>query len=365
MNPTPLSLIAEVTHRCPLRCVYCSNPIELEKRESELETADWLRVIREAQALGVLQLHFTGGEPLLRGDLEEMISEASRLRIYTNLITSGVGLGETRLKALVAAGLDHVQLSVQDSSESGAERIAGVGVHAAKLRAAALIAQEPVAFTVNAVIHKMNIERLGEIIALAESMGAQRLEVAHTQYYGWALVNRAHLLPTRTQFEASREVVARARARLGSRMKIDFVVPDYHLDYPKPCMGGWAQKMLLVEPSGRALPCHAAGQITGFARESVRESSLEKIWNESALFQAYRGLDWMPEPCRSCDRRDVDFGGCRCQAFALTGDAARTDPVCHLSPDHALVRAALEQTSSAQLKYRGDLLSDSKQERKF
>jgi pyrroloquinoline quinone biosynthesis protein E len=339
----PLALIAEITHRCPLHCVYCSNPLELTSRSEELATADWLRVFREAAALGVLHLHLTGGEPLARPDLAEMIRGARHLGLYTNLITSGIGLARERLAQLVEAGLDHIQLSFQDSSESTANWIAGARAHAHKVELAALIRQQRIAFTVNLVVHRQNIDHLEKMIAALEALHPDRMEIAHAQYYGWALQNRSALLPTRAQLERALAVVAAAEERLRGKVRIDMVVPDYHARFPKACMGGWGRQLLLIDPAGRALPCHAAGVIPGMTFDNVREHTLDWIWTRSAAFQKFRGEDWMPEPCRSCDRRKEDFGGCRCQAFLLTGDASATDPVCELAPLHQLIEDAVRE----------------------
>ncbi|MFZ0287111.1 MAG: pyrroloquinoline quinone biosynthesis protein PqqE [Terriglobales bacterium] len=346
MLPTPLALIAEITHRCPLHCVYCSNPLEMQKAASELSTEDWVRVFGEAGKLGVLHLHLTGGEPLARADLTELIAGARAGGLYVNLITSGIGLAEARLAALVEAGLEHIQLSFQDSREAGADEIAGTRSHARKLQLAQLIRQFKIAFTVNAVVHRQNLDHLDEIIAMAEELGADRLEIANVQYYGWALRNRDSLLPTREQVEQTQRTVSAAAERLRGRMRIDYVAPDYYARYPKACMGGWGRQLLLIDPAGQVLPCHAAGVIPGMEFDNVREHPLDWIWRESAAFQRFRGEDWMPEPCRSCERRAEDFGGCRCQAFLLTGDAAATDPVCTLAPTHGVVEEALAQISS-------------------
>jgi len=346
MLPNPLALIAEITHRCPLHCVYCSNPLEMQKAAAELSTADWLRVFREGAKLGVLHLHLTGGEPLARTDLTELISGARAAGLYINLITSGIGLSEARLAALVEAGLEHIQLSFQDSQEAGANDVAGARTHAYKLQLGRLIRHFKIAFTVNVVVHRQNLDRLVDIIAMAEELGADRLEIANVQYYGWALRNRDLLLPTRQQVEQSQHTVAAAEERLRGRMRIDFTAPDYYARYPKACMGGWGRRLLLLDPAGQVLPCHAAAVIPGMQFDNVRERSLEWIWRESAAFQRFRGEDWMPEPCRSCDRRTEDFGGCRCQAFLLTGNAAATDPVCTLAPTRGIVERALDKISS-------------------
>jgi pyrroloquinoline quinone biosynthesis protein E len=348
MPANPLALIAEITHRCPLHCVYCSNPLEMQKAAAELATEEWVRVFREAGQLGVLHLHLTGGEPLARTDLTELIAGARAGGLYVNLITSGIGLSEARLAALVEAGLEHIQLSFQDSWEAGANEIAGTRSHAHKLQLARLIRQFKIAFTVNAVVHRQNLDRLADIITMAEDLGPDRLEIANVQYYGWALRNRDLLLPTLRQVERSQQTVAAAQERLRGRMRIDYVAPDYYARYPKACMGGWGRRLLLLDPAGQALPCHAAGVIPGMRFDNVRQHSLEWIWRESAAFQRFRGEDWMPEPCRSCEHRSEDFGGCRCQAFLLTGDAAGTDPVCTLAPKHGVVEQALEQISSVE-----------------
>jgi pyrroloquinoline quinone biosynthesis protein E len=341
--PNPLALIAEITHRCPLHCVYCSNPLELTSRSEELATADWLRVFSEAAALGVLHLHLTGGEPLARPDLAEMIEGARKSRLYTNLITSGIGLSRDRLAQLVEAGLDHIQLSFQDSSEGQANWIAGARAHAHKVELAAWIREHRIAFTVNLVVHRQNIDHLEKMITALEALHPDRMEIAHAQYYGWALQNRSALLPTRPQLDRAVAVVAAAEQRLRGKVRIDMVVPDYHARFPKACMGGWGRQLLLIDPAGLALPCHAAGVIPGMTFDNVREHPLDWIWQSSAAFEKFRGEAWMPEPCRSCDRRKEDFGGCRCQAFLLTGDAAATDPVCELAPLHHLIEDAVRE----------------------
>jgi PqqA peptide cyclase len=347
MPAGPLSLIAEVTHRCPLHCVYCSNPLEMQARDRELSTDIWAEVFRSAAELGVMQLHLTGGEPLARPDLTELVAAGRKAGLYVNLITSGIGLATERLDALVAAGLDHIQLSFQDSDEDAANEIAGARAHAHKISLAGLIKQHRLAFTANMVVHRQNVHRLESMIALAEELGVDRLEIAHVQYYGWALHNRARLLPTRMQWEQSLAVITAARERLAGRIRIDFVAPDYYAKYPKACMGGWGRSVMLIDPAGRALPCHAAGCIPGLEFDNVGEKTLRWIWEESTAFNKFRGEEWMAEPCRSCDRRTQDFGGCRCQALLLTGDASATDPVCSLSPKHGVVEAVLEQMNGA------------------
>jgi pyrroloquinoline quinone biosynthesis protein E len=337
LPPGPLALIAELTHRCPLRCVYCSNPMEMTARAQELPAETWADVFRQAGALGTLQVDLTGGEPLARPDIVELVASVRGAGLYASLITSGIGLTEKRLAALVDAGLDHLQLSIQDAREAGADEIAGTRAHAHKALVASWMKEYRVAFTVNAVVHRQNLDRLPEIIALAEEWGAGRLEIANAQYYGWAQKNRAALLPTREQLDRSLETVSFATQRLRGRMRIDFVVPDYYARYPKACMGGWGRKMMLLTPSGDALPCHAAAVIPGLRFDSVRERSVRWLWEESAAFREFRGEDWMAEPCRTCDRREKDFGGCRCQALMLAGDARATDPVCSLAPARSVV----------------------------
>ena len=343
----PLALIAEITHRCPLHCVYCSNPLELTARSEELATSDWLRVFREAAALGVLHLHLTGGEPLARPDLAEMIATARDAGLYTNLITSGIGLSRDRLQQLVDSGLDHIQLSFQDSEEGSANWIAGTRAHAHKLELAEWIRKHRIAFTINLVVHRQNIDHLERMIVALESLHPDRMEIAHAQYYGWALKNRSALLPTRAQLDRALKVVAAAEERMRGRVRIDMVVPDYHARFPKACMGGWGRQLMLIDPAGRVLPCHAAGVIPGMQFDNVRDHDLGWIWTSSAAFQKFRGEDWMPEPCRSCDRRKEDFGGCRCQALLLTGDANATDPVCELAPLHHLVEEAVRAVDEA------------------
>jgi pyrroloquinoline quinone biosynthesis protein E len=336
----PFGLLAELTYGCPLHCPYCSNPIDLADYREELSTPEWQRVLAEARELGVLQLHLSGGEPLLRRDLPEIVHSATELGLYTNLITSALGLTSRRAEQLRAAGLDHVQISVQADEPALSDRIAGTPSFGRKLAAARLVKELGWPLTLNVVLHRHNIDRIARILDLAEELEADRIELANTQYYGWALLNRDGLLPSRAQLDAAEAVVRAARQRLKGRMEVIYVLPDYYSRYPKPCMGGWGRLQLTVVPNGDVLPCPTAHTLP-LPRVSVREHSLAWIWERSPLFQRFRGTDWMPEPCRSCERRELDFGGCRCQAFALTGDAARTDPVCHLSPDHGIVAAAV------------------------
>jgi PqqA peptide cyclase len=336
-EPVPVGLLAELTYRCPLRCTYCSNPVNLDAYSEELTTTQWHDAIGQARELGVLQVHLSGGEPLLRPDLHELIKHANQKGMYTNLITSGVPLTADRLTTLVEAGLDHVQLSIQDVDATAGDAVAGIRAHDRKRAAAALIRESGLAFTVNVVLHAGNVDRLEAIADYAEGLGAHRVELAHTQYYGWGLRNRAALMPTAAQVQRADEAVGRVRAR--STVELVYVNADHHGDRPKPCMQGWGARQLVIAPTGDVLPCLAAHSLPGLTIPNVRENRLADIWYTSPAFEAFRGTGWMKEPCRSCELRTVDFGGCRCQAYALVGDAAATDPVCGLSPHHGLVEA--------------------------
>jgi len=336
----PYTLVAELTYRCPLRCAYCSNPLDYAGHTDTLTTEDWRRVFREAEDLGVVQLNLTGGEPLVRDDLEALVEEAERLDLYTNLITSGIPLTRERLAGLARLGLDNVQVSIQDVTAAASDRMAGLRSFERKLEVARWVKDLGLPLTVNTVLHRDNLDAVEHVIALAESLRADRLELANTQYLGWALVNRRALLPTPAQLEAARAVAAAARARLQGRMEVLFVTPDYYSRVPKACMDGWGRRFIVVTPDGLALPCHAAHTLPGLVWDNVRDRALGDIWRDSPGFAAFRGEAWMAEPCRSCDRRAIDFGGCRCQAYHLTGDAALTDPACSLSPHHDLVETA-------------------------
>jgi pyrroloquinoline quinone biosynthesis protein E len=338
---TPLALIAELTHRCPLHCVYCSNPLELDARTNELSTDQWTKVFQEAAELGVLQADFTGGEPLARPDILELVTAARGAGLYVNLITSGLPLDEARLAKLVAAGLDHFQLSFQGARPEIASEISGTTTHAQKLRVLEWLRIHRLAVTLNFVIHRQNIHQLEEMLAIAEASCATRVEFANVQYYGWALANRQSLLPTREQLDSSLEILKCAQERLRGKMRVEYVVPDYYAKFPKACMGGWGRKLMLVAPSGDVLPCHAARVIPGLTFENVKDRGLREIWESSPAFQKFRGEDWMQQPCRTCDRRELDFGGCRCQAMLLVNDPAATDPVCSLSPNRPKVDAIL------------------------
>jgi len=349
----PLGLLAELTHRCPLGCPYCSNPLVLDAREDELDTTTWLRVFREAAELGVLQVHLSGGEPGARRNLVDITAGAHAAGLYTNLITSAVGITDKTLAALAEAGLDHVQISIQDSEPKSSDLIAGYeGAYARKRGLAVAVVALRLPLTVNIVIHRANIGRIDELVAMALDMGALRVEIAHVQYYGWALKNRAALMPTRQQVEEAVARIEPLRKQHHGRIVIDAVVPDYYARFPKPCVGGWGRRSLNVTPAGRVLPCHAAESIAGLEFWSVKDHSLREIWERNPAFNAFRGTSFLPEPCQSCERRDIDFGGCRCQAFALTGDARATDPVCHLSPHHHVVEKQAAVREDATYVYR-------------
>jgi PqqA peptide cyclase len=344
--PRPYTLIAELTHRCPLSCPYCSNPLELARLEDELTTAEWREVLQDAEALGVVQVHFTGGEPLARRDLEELVRAARALGLYTNLVTSGVPLDRARLARLAEAGIDHVQVSLQSTRAERADAVAGYPGHARKLEVLRWVKELALPLTINVVLHRDNLDEIDDLVALAEAASADRLELANAQYVAWALTNRGALLPTRTQIEEAAAKAALHKERLKGTIDVLFVKPDYFGTTPKSCMDGWGRRFVHVTPDGRVLPCHAATSIPTLCFESVRERPLFDVWTGSEALNAFRGEGWMPEPCRSCDRRGIDFGGCRCQAFALTGDASATDPACALSPHHAVVvGAAAERTS--------------------
>jgi PqqA peptide cyclase len=336
----PVGVLAELTHRCPLSCPYCSNPIELDSRAGELDTETWKRVFSEAAAVGVLHVHLSGGEPASRPDLVELVKHCHDVGLYTNLITSGVGISEKRMRELADAGLDHVQLSIQDAEAESADRIGGYkGGFARKMDVAKWVNEVGIPLTVNAVIHRANIARAGRMVEFAVELGARRVEIAHTQYYAWAYLNRQALMPSGEQVEKAVTEVEALRKFYAGKIVIDHVAPDYYAKYPKACMGGWAKRTLNITPHGKVLPCHAAETIPGLEFWNVRDHSIADIWFNAPAFNAYRGDDWMVEPCRSCPRKHQDYGGCRCQAMALTGDARNTDPICHLSPNHDKVAA--------------------------
>jgi len=339
----PLWLLLELTYRCPLHCVFCYNPTEFARTGAELATADWIRVLREARSLGSVQLGLSGGEPLMREDLEALVAEAHALGYYINLITSGVGMTEERIGALKRAGLDHIQLSFQDSTREMNDFLSSTRTFELKAQVAALIRKYDYPMVLNVVLHRLNIDHVGEILEMAERMGAQYVELANTQYYGWAWLNRAQLLPSRAQLTRAEEVTQRFRERVGGRMQVYFVVPDYFETRPKACMNGLGSVFLAIAPDGTALPCHAARMLPGLNLPNVREHDVRAIWYHSAAFNQFRGEAWMKEPCRHCPERSKDHGGCRCQAYLLTGDAANADPVCELSPHHDRVVAAVAE----------------------
>nr|WP_244306342.1 pyrroloquinoline quinone biosynthesis protein PqqE [Paraburkholderia lacunae] len=333
----PLWLLAELTYRCPLHCAFCYNPVDFAKHGTELDTGTWCDVITQARRMGAAQIGFSGGEPLVRDDLETLVAHARGLGFYTNLITSGVGLNETRISGLKDAGLDHIQLSFQDSTREVNDFVSSTKTFELKQRVARLIKAHGYPMVLNCVLHRYNLPHVGQIIEMALDMGADYLELANTQYYGWAMLNREQLMPTSEQLQEAEATVNRYRERLGDRCRILFVVPDYFETRPKACMNGWGSVFLGIAPDGTALPCHAARSLPGLELPNVHDASLRDIWYDSHAFNAFRGDGWMREPCRSCDERDTDHGGCRCQAYLLTGDAAAADPVCAKSEHHGQI----------------------------
>jgi len=331
----PAGLLAELTHRCPLQCPYCSNPLEMERANAEISADAWGEIFRQAAAMGALQLHLSGGEPTARRDLDVILRHAVEAGLYTNLVTAGVLLTREHLSRLAEIGLDHVQVSIQDVVPENADRISGYKGGMPKKRDVARWTRElGLGLTINAPMHRQNLDHLPEIIDFAVEVDAQRIEVAHIQYYAWAEKNRAALIPTKEKFLATVDIVEEAKARLLGVLNFDFVIHDHYATLPKACMGGWAKSIVVVTPSGRVLPCHAAQTLPGLQFDNARDGALADIWRYGSAFEAYRGESWMKEPCRTCERRTIDFGGCRCQAFAVTGDATAADPACHLSPDH-------------------------------
>jgi pyrroloquinoline quinone biosynthesis protein E len=354
--PRPFTLIAELSYRCPLHCPYCSNPTDIgdPKYRRELETEDWLRTFRQARELGVIQLALTGGEPMLRRDLVELCAGARDAGLYSSLITAGTLFTRERAEALKSAGLDHVQVSVQSPIPEENDRIAGNRSFEKKIASARVARALDFPLTINCVLHRQNLDHIEELLELTLDLGAQRLELANTQYYGWAVVNQDALMPSLEQLRRGEEAVARFRERVGPAVDVLWVLPDYYEDLPKPCMGGWGRTALVVAPNGDVLPCQAASTIPGLEFDNVREHALGWIWNESDAFTGFRGTEWMQEPCRSCPlgRQEEDWGGCRCQALRLAGDAAATDPVCQFSPHHDLVVSARESAQTDQFVYR-------------
>ena len=361
----PLWLLAEVTYKCPLHCVFCYNPVDYTRYGEELGTEDWLRVLRQGRELGATQLGFSGGEPLTRDDLEIMVTEARKLGYYSNLITSGVGLNEKRIAAFKEGGLDHIQLSFQDSTREMNDFLSSTRTFELKQKVAKLIKKHDYPMVLNCVLHRHNIDHVQQILEMAESMEAEYVELANTQYYGWAYVNRDQLLPTRDQLKRAEEVTNRFRERVGKKMRIFFVVPDYYEERPKACMNGWGAVFLTITADGLALPCHEARMLPGLKFPNVRDHDLGWIWRDSPGFNAYRGDSWMKEPCRTCPDKVKDFGGCRCQAYMLTGDATNADPVCSLSPNHHLVTDVVEkaQTPTPKVEVKPILFRDDKNSR--
>lgn len=357
-NLRPYSLLCELTYRCPLQCPYCSNPVDFVRHMDELDTCEWQRILEEAAALGVVQVHFSGGEPLLRTDLAQIVRRARDLDLYTNLSTGGTLLTEKIAYDLKAAGLDSLQVSIQDADSHNSDSISrGFGSFEKKKKAALVAKNVGLALTINVVLHKQNLDNIDAIIGLAEDMGAERLELANTQFNGWALKNRILLLPTYAQIEHAVTMVESAQCRLKGKMEILYILPDYYEQYPKACLYGWGRVFMTITSDGTVLPCQAAREINGLKFENIRNRSLEKIWFESKTFRMFRGTDWMPEPCHSCPQKMKDFGGCRCQAFLLTGDATVTDPVCSLSPHHSIIEQAIkesEQGSDERIVYRNE-----------
>ncbi|MGH8727298.1 MAG: pyrroloquinoline quinone biosynthesis protein PqqE [Burkholderiales bacterium] len=348
----PLWLLAEITYKCPLHCVYCSNPIDYTRYGEEISTEDWLRVLRQSRELGATQLGFSGGEPLLRKDLEIMIREARKLGYYSNLITSGIGMNEERIAAFRDGGLDHIQLSFQDSTRELNDFLGSTKTFDLKMKVAKLIKKYEYPMVLNVVLHRQNIDHIAQILDMAEQFEVEYLELANTQYYGWAMLNRDHLLPSREQLQRAEEITNAFRARIGDKMRIYFVVPDYYENRPKACMNGWGSIFITVTADGVVLPCHEARQLPGLTFPNVREHDMRWIWYDSPAFNRFRGFDWMKEPCRSCPERFKDFGGCRCQAYMLTGDPTNTDPVCDLSPNHHVVVEAVAQAQAQEQKKR-------------
>jgi len=346
----PLWLVAEITYKCPLHCVFCYNPVDYTRYGKELSTDEWLRVLRESRELGVTQLGFSGGEPLVRDDLEILIAEARKLGYYSNLITSGVGLNEKRIAAFKEGGLDHIQLSFQDSTRELNDFLSSTRTFELKSKTAKLIKQYEYPMVLNVVLHRLNIDHVQQILEMAEAMGAEYVELANTQYYGWALLNRDHLLPSKEQLQRAEEVTNKFRERVGNKMKIYFVVPDYYEIRPKACMNGWGTVFITVTADGTVLPCHEARMLPGLTFPNAREANMKWIWYDSPAFNTYRGDEWMIEPCRSCPEKTKDFGGCRCQAYMLTGDARNADPVCDLSPHHHIITEAIAKAQQARAK---------------
>ncbi len=350
LNITPPRwLLAELTYKCPLQCPYCSNPLDYTKHNAEISTEDWKRVLSQARKMGAVQLGFSGGEPLTRQDLPELVQHARQLGYYSNLITSGYGLTEEKIIQLKEAGLDHIQVSIQASSKELNDHIAGTESYETKKQVAHLVKKHGYPMVLCVVIHRENIHQMPEILAMAEELGADYLELANTQYYGWAHKNRDLLMPTKEQFDKAEAIAQAYKEKVAGKMKIYYVIPDFYEDRPKACMNGWGTTFLTIAPDGVALPCHSARELPGLDCPNVTEYSIEEIWNESKAFNFFRGTEWMKEPCRSCDEKEKDFGGCHCQAFILTGDMKNADPVCSKSPNHHVIEEALDSARKSAL----------------
>ena len=345
----PRWLLAELSYKCPLQCPYCSNPLDYAKYPDELSTDDWKRVLTQARKMGAVQLGFSGGEPLTRQDLPELVIHARELGYYSNLITSGYGLNEEKIIQLKEAGLDHIQVSIQASTQELNDHLAGTESYQHKQEVARLVKKHEYPMVLCVVIHRENIHQMLQILEMAEELGADYLELANTQYYGWAHANRDLLLPTQEQFEEAEKIAQAFKEKVAGKMKIYYVIPDYYEDRPKACMNGWGTTFLTIAPDGVALPCHSARELPGLDCPNVKDYSIEEIWNESKAFNFFRGYDWMKEPCRSCDEKEKDFGGCRCQAYIMTGDMNNTDPVCSKSPNHHVIQEAIDSARAAAL----------------
>ncbi|HZV99449.1 MAG TPA: pyrroloquinoline quinone biosynthesis protein PqqE [Methylophilaceae bacterium] len=362
----PLWLLAEVTYRCPLHCAFCYNPTDYDKyTKNELTTEQWLQALRDARKLGALQLGISGGEPLLRDDIEDLVGEAGQLGYYSNLITSGVGLTEKRISEFKRGGLDHIQLSMHDITKEINNFITDTNTFELKKKVAAMIKGHGYPMVLNVVIHRYNIGHIKEILEMAEALGADYVELANTQYYGWSLINRSQLMPTKEQIDHAEKVTNEFRQKIGNKMKIYFVVPDYFSDRPKKCMNGWGEVFMIVTAEGTVLPCHSARVLPGMTFPNVKEHGLEWAWKDSPAFNKYRGDSWMKEPCRTCPEKEKDLGGCRCQAFLLSGDAESADPVCSLSPNHYLIEKAIEDAKNPQLQAQPIVFRNDKNSRKL
>ena len=362
----PLWLLAEVTYRCPLHCAFCYNPTDYDKHtKNELSTEEWIKALREARKMGAIQLGISGGEPLLRDDIEEIVAEAHKLGYYSNLITSGVGLTEKRIQAFKEGGLDHIQLSMHDITEEINNFITNTKTFELKKKVAAMIKGHGYPMVLNVVIHRYNIGHVDKILEMAEALGADYVELANTQYYGWSLVNRSQLMPTREQLAEAERMTNAFRERVGNKMKVFFVIPDYFSDRPKKCMNGWGEVFMIVTANGDVLPCHSARSLPGLSFPNVREHGLEWAWNESPAFNKYRGMDWLKEPCRSCDEKENDLGGCRCQSYLLSGDAEAADPVCTKSPHRHLIDEAIKDSQNPLLREQPIIFRNDKNSKKY